>query len=63
MVRSGKVWLLRKVNRKKDNDYIMIIIRHVCSFPEARWFWLYELSAPHVLSKDNRVHIEVFQLE
>ena len=42
MVRRGKVWLLRKIYRKKDNDYIMIIIRHVCSFPEAPWFWLYE---------------------
>ena len=33
MVWRGKVWLLRKINRKKDKDYIMIIlIRHVCSF-------------------------------
>ena len=23
--------------KKKDKDYIMIIVRHVCSFPEARW--------------------------
>ena len=33
MVWRGKVWLLRKINRKKDKDYIMIIlIHHVCSF-------------------------------
>ena len=36
MIWRGKVWLLRKINRRKDKDYIMIIIRHVCSFPEAR---------------------------
>ena len=39
MVLRGKVWLLRKVNRKIDKDYIMIIVtlfRHVSSFSEAR---------------------------
>ena len=39
MVLRGKVWLLRKINRKIDKDYIMIIVtlfRHVSSFPEAR---------------------------
>lgn len=39
MVLRGKVWLLRKINRKIDKDYIMIIVTlflHVSSFPEAR---------------------------
>ena len=40
MVWPGKVWLLRKINRKEDKDYIKINIRHVCSYPEARRFWL-----------------------
>ena len=43
MVGRGKVWLLRKINRKKDKDYIISIVRHVYSFPEARWFWVYEM--------------------
>ena len=34
----GKVWLLRKINRKKEKDHTMIILCHVCSFPEAWWF-------------------------
>ena len=38
MIWLGKVWLLRKI----DKDCIMIIIRHVYSLLEARWFWLYE---------------------
>ena len=46
MTWRGKVWLLRKI----DKDYTMIIIRHVCSHLEARWLWLYEWGAPHVLS-------------
>ena len=51
MVWLGKVWLLRKINRKKDKHHTMIIVCHVCSeFPEARWFWLYEWGAPHELS-------------
>ena len=25
--------------KKKDKNYTMIIVLHVCSFPEARWFW------------------------
>ena len=40
MVWPGKVWLLRKINRKEDKDYIMINIRHVCSYPEVRRFRL-----------------------
>ena len=32
MVWRGKVWLLRKINRKQDKDYIMIIVRHVCDW-------------------------------
>lgn len=40
MVLRGKVWLVRKINRRiTDKDYIMIIVtlfRHVSSFPEAR---------------------------
>ena len=36
MMLRGKVWLLRKINRKIDKDYIMIIVRHVCSFPAQR---------------------------
>ena len=39
MVLRGKVWLLRKINRKIDKDYIMIIVTlfcHVSSFQEAR---------------------------
>ena len=39
----------KKKNEEKI-DYIMIIVRHVCLFPKARWFWLYERGAPHVLS-------------
>ena len=57
MTWRGKVWLLRKI----DKDYTMIIIRHVCSLLEAPWLWLYEWGAPHVLSQDNLVHVEVFQ--
>ena len=30
----------KKNNRKKDKDCTMIIVRPVCSFPDARWFWL-----------------------
>ena len=50
MVWPGKVWQLRKINRKKDKDHIMIIICHLCSYPEARWFRLYEWGEPHLLS-------------
>ena len=50
MVWPDKVWQLRKINRKKDKDYIMIIICHLCSYPEARWFRLYEWGEPHLLS-------------
>ena len=32
MLRRSKVWQLRKINRKKDKDYAMIIIRLVCLF-------------------------------
>ena len=41
----GMTWYgvaAKKNKPKKGKDYIMIIVRHVCSFPEARWFWLYE---------------------
>ena len=50
MVWLDKVWQLRKINREKDKDYIMIIICHFCSYPEARWFRLYEWGEPHLLS-------------
>ena len=33
MVLRGKVWLLRKIQRKIDKDYIMIIVRHVLFTP------------------------------
>ena len=58
IVWRGKVWLLRKINRKKEKDHTMIILYHVCSFPEAWWFWLYEWGAPHTfsfLSKSSHV--------
>ena len=32
MLRRSKVWQLRKINRKTDKDYEMIIIRLVCIF-------------------------------
>ena len=36
MVSRGKVWMLKKNKPKKDKDYIMITVRHVCSLPESR---------------------------
>ena len=46
MVWHGKVWLLRKINRKKDKDYT---IKYCSSRLKDRWLWLYEWGAPHVL--------------